>query len=116
MTLSGDGYARQQLINQMKKLHNVKKVEILNDDCIERELMLLKIKNDSTTRSDILSAVDVYRANVIDYTSKEMCIEVTGDPKKIEAFIELMKPYGIIELSRTGIVALERGNATLLDK
>ena len=61
------------------------------------------------------SATDVYRAKVIDYTTDEMCIEVTGDPTKIDAFIKLMIPFGIIEMCRTGIVALERGNTTLFD-
>ena len=114
--LSGDGYAREQLINQLRKLHNVKKVDVLEDDCIKRELMLIKVKYTKDTRSDIITAADVYRAKVIDYTPEEMCIEVTGDPSKIDAFIRLMIPFGIIEICRTGIVALERGNTTLLDK
>ena len=114
--LSGDGYAREQLINQLRKLYNVKKVDVLVDDCIKRELMLIKVAYNSATRADILSAVEVYRAKVIDYTKDEMCVEVTGDPTKMDAFIDLMKPYGIIEMCRTGIVALERGNETLLGK
>ncbi|MBQ2735883.1 MAG: acetolactate synthase small subunit [Clostridia bacterium] len=114
--LSGDGYAREQLINQLRKLHNVKKVDVLEDDCIKRELMLIKVGYTKDTRSDIITAADVYRAKVIDYTPEEMCIEVTGDPSKIDAFIRLMIPFGIIEICRTGIVALERGNTTLLDK
>ena len=116
ISLSGDGYAREQLINQLRKLINVKKVEVLQDDCIKRELMLIKVKNSSTTRGDILSAVDVYRAKVIDYTTEGMCIEITGDPAKIDAFIRLMSPFGITEMCRTGIVALERGSNTLLNK
>lgn len=116
ISLSGDGYAREQLINQLRKLYNVKKVEVLADDCIKREIMLIKVGYGSDTRAEILSAADVYRAKVIDYTKDEMCIEVTGDPTKIDAFIELMKPFGIIEMCRTGIVALERGSATLLGK
>ncbi len=116
ISLSGDGYAREQLINQLRKLFNVKKVEILEADSIKRELMLLKVKYDSTTRPDIQAAVDVYRAKVIDYTPSAMCIEVTGDPSKIDAFIKLMLPYGIIEMCRTGIVALDRGETTLLTK
>lgn len=116
ISLSGDGYAREQLINQLRKLYNVKKVEVLEDDCIKRELMLIKVKNTSAHRSDVLSAVDVYRAKVIDYTTDGMCIEITGDPSKIDAFIELMKPFGILEMCRTGIVALERGSNTLLNK
>ncbi len=114
--LSGDGYAREQLINQLRKLYNVKKVEVLEDDCIKRELMLIKVRNTPETRSDIMTAVDVYRAKVIDYTVGGMCIEITGDPTKIDAFVQLMLPYGIIEMCRTGIVALERGQNTLLDK
>ena len=78
--------------------------------------MLIKVKYTKDTRSDIITAADVYRAKVIDYTPEEMCIEVTGDPSKIDAFIRLMIPFGIIEICRTGIVALERGNTTLLDK
>ena len=115
ISLSGDGYAREQLINQIRKLYNVKKVVVLKDDSIERELMLLKVGYTTATRADILAAVDVYRAKVIDYTTDEMCIEVTGDPSKIDAFIKLMIPFGIIEMCRTGLVALDRGNTTLFD-
>ncbi|MBQ8858716.1 MAG: acetolactate synthase small subunit [Clostridia bacterium] len=114
--LSGDGYAKEQLINQMKKLYNVKKVEVLENEPIKRELMLIKVKNSSETRADILAAVDVYRAKVIDYTAGELCIELTGDPTKIDAFVQLMLPYGVLEMCRTGIVAMERGAGTLLDK
>ena len=116
ISLSGDGYAREQLINQLRKLINVKKVEVLERECIKRELMLLKVENRQEYRADIHYAVDAYRAKVVDYTNDGMCIEVTGDPSKIDAFIELMKPYGIIEMCRTGIVALERGTVTLLGK
>lgn len=116
ISLSGDGYAREQLINQMRKLFNVKKVEVLDDDSIKRELMLLKVGYTKDTRADIIAATDVYRAKVIDYTTDEMCIEVTGDPSKIDAFIKLMIPFGIIEMCRTGIVALDRGSTTLLTK
>ena len=116
ITLDGDDYMRQMLINQMKKLYNVKKVEVLDDSPITRELMLIKVKNDRETRSDVLDATNVYRAKVIDYTATELCIELTGDPSKIDAFIRLMEPYGILEMCRTGIVALERGAETLLNK
>ena len=116
ISLSGDGYAREQLINQLRKLVNVVKVEVLDNDCIQRELMLIKIENKPEDRTDIHFACDAYRAKVVDYTNDGMCIEVTGYPNKIDAFIEIMKPYGIIEMCRTGIVALERGNGTLLEK
>lgn len=114
--LSGDGYAREQLINQLRKLHNVKKVVVLQDDSIKRELLLLKVKYDRESRGDILDATQVYRGNVIDYTSEAMCIQVTGDSSKIDAFVNLMRPYGIIEMCRTGLVALDRGDVTLLGK
>ena len=117
ISLSGDGYAKEQFINQLKKLYNVKKVEVLEEnEAIKRELSLIKVKNDPETRGDVLSAVDVYRAKVIDYTLDEMCIEITGDPNKIDAFVKLISNYGIIEMCRTGIVALERGTTSLLDK
>jgi acetolactate synthase-1/3 small subunit len=117
ISLSGDGYAKEQFINQLKKLYNVKKVEVLEEnEAIKRELSLIKVKNDPKTRGDVLSAVDVYRAKVIDYTLDEMCIEITGDPNKIDAFVKLISNYGIIEMCRTGIVALERGSGTLLGK
>jgi acetolactate synthase small subunit len=89
---------------------------ILKDDCIKRDLALIKVGYDRDSRADILAAVDVYRAKVIDYTSCEMCIEITGDPVKLDAFIQLMVPYGIIEMCRTGIVALDRGSTSLLTK
>ncbi|MBR3967926.1 MAG: acetolactate synthase small subunit [Clostridia bacterium] len=116
ITLDGDDYMRQMLINQMKKLYNIKKVEVLDDAPITRELMLIKVKNNRETRSDVLDATNVYRAKVIDYTASELCIEITGDPTKIDAFVKLMEPYGILEMCRTGIVALERGAGTLLNK
>ena len=114
--ISGDGYAREQLINQLRKLYNVKKVEVLEEDAITRELMLIKVKNTKETRGDIMAAVEIYRAKVIDYTTDAMCIEVTGHPSKIDAFVTLMVPYGVIEMCRTGLVALDRGETSLLNK
>lgn len=117
ISLSGDGYAKEQLINQMRKLFNVKKVEVLEEsEIIKRELMMIKVKNTQETRADILAAVEVYRAKVIDYTTGELCVEITGDPNKIDAFVKLMIPFGVLEMCRTGIVALERGSNTLLNK
>jgi acetolactate synthase-1/3 small subunit len=78
--------------------------------------MLIKVQNDSQNRSDIMTAVDVFRASVIDYSTESMCIEVTGNPSKIDAFVKLMQPFGILEMCRTGIVALDRGSATLFNK
>lgn len=116
ISMSGDEYVREQLINQLKKLYVVKKVQVLDDEPIKRELMLIKVHNEPKNRSDIMTAVDVFRASVIDYSPEAMCIEVTGSPSKMDAFVKLMQPFGILEMCRTGIVALDRGNVTLLNK
>ena len=114
--MRGDEYVRSQLITQLQKLVVVKKVEVLETQSMQRELMLIKVENQSENRSDIMTAVDVFRASVIDYSVESMCIEVTGAPSKIDAFIKLMQPFGILEMCRTGVVALDRGNTTLLNK
>ncbi len=114
--ITGDKYDKEQIINQLRKLVVVKKVEVLDEDANKRELMLIKIKNESQHRSDIMTAVDVFRASVIDYSTQSMCIEVTGNPSKIDAFVKLMQPFGILEMCRTGIVALDRGSETLFTK
>ncbi len=114
ITLNGDDYAREQLINQLKKLHNVKEVKLLEkEQNVERELLLVKVPNHPETRSEIMAAADVYRGKIIDYSVDAMVIEVTGEPLKIQAFIDVVKPIGIIEMCRTGVVSLERG-ATVL--
>lgn len=114
ITLNGDDYVREQIINQLKKLHNVKKVKLLEASVtVERDLMLIKVKNNPENRSEIMAASEVYRAKIIDYNTDYMCIEVTGDPSKINAFIEVMKPLGIVEMCRTGVVALERGSSIM---
>ena len=116
IAMSGDEYVQEQIINQLKKLHVVKKVQVLDDEPIKRELMLIKVSNKVKNRSEIMTAVDVFRASVIDYSPKAMCIEVTGSPSKMDAFVKLMQPFGILEMCRTGIVALDRGETTLLNK
>ena len=116
IAMSGDEYIKEQLINQLKKLHVVKKVMVLDDEPIMRELMLIKVRNKAKDRSEIMTAVDVFRASVIDYSPEAMCIEVTGSPSKMDAFVKLMQPFGILEMCRTGIVALDRGATTLLNK
>ena len=117
ITMSGDGYAKTQMINQLRKLFNVKKVEELEpENSVNRELALIKVKNDPETRQEIMSAATIFRSSIIDYSPAALCIEITGDPSKIDAFIEIMKPFGIIEMCRTGILAIERGAGTLLNK
>ncbi len=109
IALRGDDFLREQLIHQLTKLFNVKNVKLLDtENSVEREMMLIKVKNTNENRSDIMAATEIYRAKIIDYNNDTMCIEITGEPTKIDAFIDVMKPAGIIEICRTGVAALER--------
>lgn len=115
LTMSGDGYARDQMVNQLRKLFNVKKVEYLdNVDAVQRELVLIKIRNDPENHQRVLGALEIFKAKIIDYSVECLCIEVTGSPAKIDALIEMLKPLGILELCRTGTVALQRGPETIM--
>ena len=119
MTISmmADEYSKDQIIKQLDKLHDVKQIKVMKrDETITRELLLIKIRNDSATRQDVLSAVDVFRSKIVDYSPDALCIEITGETSKINAFIELVKPFGIMEMCRTGVVALERGGECLRDE
>ena len=110
ITLRADENARDQLVNQLYKLQNVKKVIVLeNGSSVERELMIFKVRNSPEKRAEIMAASEIFRAKIIDYTTDTICVEVTGEPTKINAFIDIMKPLGIEEICRTGVVALERG-------
>ncbi len=114
IALNGDDYTREQAIKQLSKLQNVKNVKLLEPGtAVERELMIIKVRNTPQTRSEVMSAAEVYRAKIIDYTTDAMCIEVTGEPSKLNAFVEVMKPLGIVEMCRTGVVALERGSSIM---
>lgn len=117
ISMSGDGYARAQMINQLRKLYNVKKVEILDEsDSIERELLLIKVNNNQQEHQLLLSSIDIFKAKIIDYSVDSFCLEVTGSSDKIDAFIEMVRPVGIIESCRTGVVALSKGSGSLLGK
>ena len=112
ITMYGDDAAKEQMIKQL-----VKMVKLLSkESSVIRELMLIKVKNDRKTKNDIMTAVSIFRSKIIDYSANALCIEVTGDTEKLDAFIEIMKPLGIIEMCRTGIVALERGEGSLLEQ
>ena len=117
ISMSGDGYARAQMINQLRKLYNVKKVEILDEnDSIERELLLIKVQNNQKLHQLLLSSIDIFKAKIIDYSVDSFSLEVTGSSAKIDAFIEMVRPVGIIESCRTGVVALSKGSGSLLEK
>lgn len=116
ITMYGDEGAKEQVIKQLQKLVNVKRVQLLpKDSSVSRELVLIKVKNCQDTKNDIMTAVNIFRSKIIDYSPEALCIEVTGDTEKLDAFIEIMKPLGIIEMCRTGIVALERGEGSILN-
>lgn len=113
ITFRGDDYVKEQILKQLYKLHDVKEAKVLENDTVQRELLLIKVKNCPETRQDILAAVDIFRSKIIDYSTTSLCCELTGETTKINAFIELLKPFGIIEMCRTGLVALERGSNCL---
>jgi acetolactate synthase-1/3 small subunit len=111
IVVRGDSYILEQIKKQLNKLIDVIKVIELNKDkSVFRELMLIKVNAKENSRASIIEIVDIFRANVVDVSNETLTIEMTGDENKIEAFVSLMKPYGIREIVRTGLTALERGS------
>ncbi len=107
---SGEGLILDQIENQVAKLEDVISVERLYpDDSVARELVLLRVKANDSNRTAIHSVCDIFRTKVVDITPDSMLIELTGSKRKISAFIELMGGYGIIQMARTGVTALARG-------
>lgn len=110
IVLRGDAQITEQIVKQLNKLVDVIKVlEINSEKSISRELALIKVTADKNTRSLITETVNIFRCNIVDMDAKSMIIEITGDEEKVSAFIELMKPYGIKEVVRTGLAVLQRG-------
>jgi acetolactate synthase-1/3 small subunit len=109
----GDDQIIEQVLKQLNKLIPViKVVDLIEKDFVEREMVLVKVSANAETREEILRVVDIFRGKVIDVGSKTYTIEVTGDEKKINAILALLKPLGIKELVRTGHVAMVRGSKT----
>ncbi|MHC6180047.1 acetolactate synthase small subunit [Clostridium sp. JNZ X4-2] len=107
----GDDYMFEQISKQLNKLIEVIKVIDLTDvPSVCRELSLVKVSTDSNSKLLIMEIVNTFRGNIVDMDEKSLIIETTGDEKKISAFIEIMKPYGIKEIIRTGLTAIQRGN------
>jgi acetolactate synthase-1/3 small subunit len=107
----------EHVTKQLYKLINVLKViELDPASAIERELMLIKVRAAADVRSKIIELVDVFRAKIVDVGSDAMTVEVTGSPDKLHAFEDLLSPYGIIELVKTGRVALARGSKSIKDR
>ncbi len=116
ITMTGEDGDRDQIIKQLEKLHDVHVVkEMKPESIVSRELILIKVATNSETRREIMDAVNIFRNTIIDFTPTSLCILVTGESGKLDAFIELMKPYGILELCRTGTVSLDRGTTTIKD-
>ena len=100
----------EQVVNQLSKLIDViKVVDLTPMDSIQRELALIKVKANPQTRADIVDIVDRFRAHIVDVNRETMIIELTGEQQKINALCEVLKDYGIIEIVRTGKIALSRG-------
>ena len=105
----GNDQVLEQVVKQLNKLVDVLEVHDFKDgDVIDRELILLKVKASSSSRPEVMQICDIFRAKIVDVQSASLSIEVTGDESKIDKFLQLMKPYGILELSRTGRIALPR--------
>ena len=99
-----------QVVNQLGKLIDVIKIVNLSlTDSIERELVLIKVTASKASRADIINVVNIFRANIVDVTPEDVVIELTGGHSKIDALCEVLDEYGIIEIARTGAIALSRG-------
>ncbi|MBR0512302.1 MAG: acetolactate synthase small subunit [Ruminococcus sp.] len=110
----GDEDMKERILQQLQKLHDVREVEVLdNKDTVIRELLLIKVRNKAEIRQDIMTAVEIFRSKIVDYSPTSLTCELTGETSKIDAFIQLLKPFGIMEMCRTGIVAIERGENCL---
>ncbi|AIQ16492.1 acetolactate synthase small subunit [Paenibacillus sp. FSL L8-0470] len=108
----GDQHTLEQIEKQLYKLIDVIKVVDLGaKPMVARELALIKVKADPAERPEIMGVVETFRASVVDIGTTSVLVQVVGDTQKIDAMIELLKPYGIKELSRTGVTAMIRGNA-----
>ena len=109
IVVRGDDTVLEQVTKQLNKLIDVIKViDVTGDDFIERELVLIKVSIGSKTRSELMQIVDVFRAKIVDVAHESMVVEITGSEGKIQAFLDLLKPFGVKELARTGKVALAR--------
>ena len=111
MVVEGDDQTLQQMSKQLDKLVNVLKVsDLTRFPAVERELMLLKVSAPPQQRSAILELVNVFRSKVVDFADEALTLEVVGDPGKLVALEKLLKPYGILEIARTGKVSLQRAS------
>lgn len=110
----GDDAEIEQVVKQLGKLVDVIAVRELDKSaCIRRGIMLVKVGADEKIRPNVIQVADIFRARIIDVSPATITIEATGDVEKLEGLLLLLRPYGILELARTGLTALERGSRTL---
>lgn len=116
VTMTGDDYARDQMIKQLSKIQEVREIkEMESSQSVIRELIMLKVAANSENRHELMDAINVFHAKITDYSPDAICLEITGETAKLNAFIEIVEPFGIIEMCRTGAVAMERGKIRLKD-
>jgi len=105
----GDEATLEQIIKQLNKLPDVIKVhDFRQGEYVDRELVLVKVTVDSKTRAEVMQITDIFRAKIVDVQPKSLTIEITGDGSKVEKFLHLMKTFGVLDLTRTGSVAMPR--------
>ncbi len=110
ITTTGDDEELKQIINQTRKLQEFEGIfELDPNDSLLRELLLIKVKADETNRGALREIAGIYKAKIIDLSVGSMVFELTGEPAKIDAFIDILKTYDIMEMCRTGVTALQRG-------
>jgi acetolactate synthase-1/3 small subunit len=116
IVIDSEKASADRVMAYLYKLVNVIQVEDLSDyPMVRRDLVMIKVKATSENRAEIMQMVDVFRAHIVDVTSGSMIVEITGDEEKISGFVEVMRPMGIIEMVRTGAVAMARGSSALVD-
>ena len=114
VVFDGEESVKQQIINQLYKLPDVYSIKELDDKTsVSCELLLIKMKNEQTSREDIKTAADAFDATIMNYSKDSVVYQLAGDTQKIDDFINLMRDYTILEICRTGIVSLEKGGSTI---
>lgn len=109
VAVTGDSYIIEQITKQLHKLINVIKITTLSEETsVQKELMMIKVSAVGNKRSEIMQIVDIFKANISYVNNKNMIVVITGSEDKNNAFLEMLKPYGIVEMTRTGPTALER--------
>ena len=112
-----DEHPLEQVTKQLNKLINVIKiVELDPSQSVQRDHLLIKVRSDSSTRSQILEAVTLFRARVVDVANDALVIEVTGDTGKVQAFLRVLEPYGIREIAQSGLLAMGRGGKSISER